>query len=108
MACITCLVCLASTVSVCHKNILGRVSTRSRHITKLEQSNFLRYLCFKVMPQAYMTSCACAILQSIFVVLMLDTAFKAKLNSDINLWCVFRDTFKLKYCKNAPQNRMCK
>jgi hypothetical protein len=56
MARTTYLVCLASTVSVCHKNILGRVSTRSRHITKLEQSIFLRYLCFKVMPQVYMTN----------------------------------------------------
>jgi hypothetical protein len=52
------LVFLASTVSVCRKNILGREreSTRSRHITKLEQSIFLRYLCFKVMPQVYMTN----------------------------------------------------
>ncbi len=52
----TYLVCLASTVSVCHKNIFGRVSTRSRHIPKLDQSNFLRYLCFQVMPQVYMTN----------------------------------------------------
>jgi hypothetical protein len=38
MAHTTCLVCLVSTVSGCHKNALGRGSTSSRHITKLEQS----------------------------------------------------------------------
>jgi hypothetical protein len=52
----TYLVCLASTVSVCHKNTLGRVITSSGHITILEQSNFLIYLYFKVMPRVYMTN----------------------------------------------------
>ncbi len=56
MARTTCLVCLGSTVSVCCKNALGRVSSSSGRITKLVQSNFLRYLCFKVMPQVYMTN----------------------------------------------------
>jgi len=40
----TCLVCLDSTVSGCCKNALVRVSASSGHITKLEQSTFLRYL----------------------------------------------------------------
>ncbi len=39
-----CLVCLVSTVSGGCKNSLGRTSASSRHITKLEQSTFLRYL----------------------------------------------------------------
>ncbi len=46
MACTACLVCLVSTVSGCHKNILGRASASSRHITKLEQSTFLSYYGF--------------------------------------------------------------
>jgi hypothetical protein len=37
----TCLICLVSTVSGCHKNALVRLSTSSRYITKLEQSTFL-------------------------------------------------------------------
>jgi hypothetical protein len=41
MACTTCLVCLVSTVSCGCKNTLGRASTSSRHITKLEQSILL-------------------------------------------------------------------
>ncbi len=44
MACTACLVCLVSTVSGHCKNTLGRASTSSGHITKLEQSTFLRYL----------------------------------------------------------------
>ncbi len=44
MAHTTCLVCLVSTVSDCHKNTLGRTSASNGHITKLEQSTFLRYL----------------------------------------------------------------
>ncbi len=40
----TCLVCLVSTVSGRCKNTLRRASTRSRHITILEQSSFIRYL----------------------------------------------------------------
>jgi hypothetical protein len=44
MACTTCYVFLASTVSHHHKNTLGRASDCSGHITKLEQSTFLRYL----------------------------------------------------------------
>ncbi len=42
MARIACLVCLVSTVSGLHKNALGRGSTSSGHITKLEQSTFLQ------------------------------------------------------------------
>ncbi len=42
MAHTVCLVYLVSTVSVRHKNILGRGSAISRHITKLEQSTFLQ------------------------------------------------------------------
>ncbi len=38
----TCLVCLVSTVSDCHKNALGRPSPSNGHITKLEQSTFLQ------------------------------------------------------------------
>jgi hypothetical protein len=41
MARITCLVCLAITVSCCPKNALGRPSASSGHITKLEQSTFV-------------------------------------------------------------------
>ena len=37
-------VSLISTVSGHHKNTLARASTSNRHITKLEQSTFLRYL----------------------------------------------------------------
>jgi hypothetical protein len=44
MARTTCLVCLISTVSGCHKNTLVRASVSSEQITKLEQSTFLRYL----------------------------------------------------------------
>jgi hypothetical protein len=44
MACTAYLVHLVSTVSGCHKNTLGSASASSRHITKLEQSTFLRYL----------------------------------------------------------------
>ncbi len=44
MICTACLVCLVSTVSGCCENTLGRGSTSSGHITKLEQSTFLRYL----------------------------------------------------------------
>jgi hypothetical protein len=40
------LVCLVSTVSRHHKNTFRRASASGRHITKLEQSTFLRYLCF--------------------------------------------------------------
>ncbi len=46
MACTACLDCLVSTVSGCCKNTLGRASTNSWHVTKLEQSTFLRYLWF--------------------------------------------------------------
>jgi hypothetical protein len=38
------LVCLLSAVSGRCKNTLGRASACSRHIKKLEQSTFLRYL----------------------------------------------------------------
>ncbi len=37
-----CLICLVSTVSGCSKNALRRGSASSRHITKLEQSTFLK------------------------------------------------------------------
>ncbi len=37
-----CLVCLVSTVSGLHKNALGRGRASSKHITKLEQSTFLK------------------------------------------------------------------
>ncbi len=39
-----CLACLVSTVHGRHKNTLVRASASSRHITKLEESTFLRYL----------------------------------------------------------------
>ncbi len=45
MAHTICLVCLVHTVSGRHNNTLLRVSNRSGHITKLEHSSFLRYLC---------------------------------------------------------------
>jgi hypothetical protein len=41
MAFNACLVCLVSTVSGCCKKTIGRASDSNRHITKLEQSNFL-------------------------------------------------------------------
>jgi hypothetical protein len=44
MAHTACLVCLVSTVSGCRKNTLGRARVSIRHITKLEQSTFLKYL----------------------------------------------------------------
>jgi hypothetical protein len=60
-----CLVCLVSAVSSSCKNTLRRESASSRHITKLEQSTFLRYLCvggklsygfsFQVWGQCYKT-----------------------------------------------------
>jgi hypothetical protein len=40
MAFTACLVCLVRTVSGPRKNALGRGSTSSEHITKLEQSRF--------------------------------------------------------------------
>ncbi len=46
MAHIACLVCLVSTVSGHFKKALGRGSVSSGHITKLEQSTFLRYQWF--------------------------------------------------------------
>ncbi len=46
MARTTCLVCLVSSVSGCLKNALRRGSASNGHITKLEQSTFLRYLWF--------------------------------------------------------------
>jgi hypothetical protein len=52
MARTTCIVCLVSTVSGCSKNTLGRASASSGHITKLEQSTFLRYL-WKQYMNAY-------------------------------------------------------
>jgi hypothetical protein len=45
MAHTACLVCLDNAVSCCRKNALGRASAGSWHITELEQSTFLRYLC---------------------------------------------------------------
>jgi hypothetical protein len=48
MACPACLVCLVSTVSGCCKNVLGRGSSSSGHITKLDPSTFLRYLWFSL------------------------------------------------------------
>ncbi len=47
MAHTACLVCLVSTVSGRCKNALGKRSASSGHITKLEQSPFLRYLWIK-------------------------------------------------------------
>jgi hypothetical protein len=44
MAHTACLVCLVSTFSGCYRNVLGGASDSSGHITKLEQSTFLRYL----------------------------------------------------------------
>jgi len=41
MACTVCFVCLVITVSGHWKNALGKGSTSSGHITKLEQSTFL-------------------------------------------------------------------
>jgi hypothetical protein len=41
MACTACLICLASTISGCHKNAIVRGSASSRQITKPEQSTFL-------------------------------------------------------------------
>ncbi len=46
MACTACLVCLVNSVSGSCKNTLRRVSASRGHITKLEQSTFVRYLCF--------------------------------------------------------------
>jgi hypothetical protein len=40
MARTACLICMVSTVGGCCKNTLGKGSTSSRHITKLEQSTF--------------------------------------------------------------------
>jgi hypothetical protein len=45
MARTACFVCLVSTVSGHLKNALGRGSASSWHITRLEKSTFLRYLC---------------------------------------------------------------
>ncbi len=39
-----CLVCLVSTVSGCHKNTLRRANASGGHITKFEQTTFLRYI----------------------------------------------------------------
>ncbi len=44
MAHTACLVCLGSTVSGRCRNALGGGSAGSEHITKFEQSTFLRYL----------------------------------------------------------------
>jgi hypothetical protein len=41
MACTTCLVCLVSTVSGCHKNTLERASACSRHKKNLSNLLFL-------------------------------------------------------------------
>ncbi len=41
MAHTACRVCLVSTVSGCHKNVLGKGSASSQHITKLKQPTFL-------------------------------------------------------------------
>jgi len=43
MARATCLACLVSTVSGCHKNSPVRARANSEYITKLEQSTFLRH-----------------------------------------------------------------
>ena len=59
MAHTTCLVCLFSTVSGCHKNILGRTSTSSGHITKFEQSTFPRYLCIQLTKELVILSQKC-------------------------------------------------
>jgi hypothetical protein len=48
MAHTACLVCVISTVAAAKKameNALGRCGANSRHITKLEQFIFFRYLC---------------------------------------------------------------
>jgi hypothetical protein len=54
---IGCLVCLFNTVCLMHgccKNTLGRVGVSSGHITKLEQSTFLRYLCYQLKQHKLM------------------------------------------------------
>ncbi len=44
MTCTAYLVCLVSTINGSRKTLLGRASASRGHKTKLEQSNFLRYL----------------------------------------------------------------
>ena len=52
-----CLVCLISTVSGCRKNAIGRGSSSSGHIKKLEQSTFLRYLWVHSINQSSLMRC---------------------------------------------------
>jgi hypothetical protein len=69
MACTACLVCFASTVSGGRKNALGRGSVSCGHITKLEQSTFLRYLCIFLLT--YFNVCTATV--AVLTVLTLAT-----------------------------------
>jgi hypothetical protein len=51
MAPTPCFACWVSSVSGHNKNTLGRASASSRHIAKLEQSTFLRYLWFHTLKE---------------------------------------------------------
>jgi hypothetical protein len=57
MAHTPCLVCLVSTVSGRFKNALGRGSTSSRHIAKLEQSTLFRCINNRLMNGTYYLPC---------------------------------------------------
>jgi hypothetical protein len=52
MARTACLVCLVSTARGCHKNALGRGISKSGHVTKLEQSTFLKISMGAMSPKA--------------------------------------------------------